>query len=294
MKKLRLAITLLVICGMLAGCSRPQRESIVVGSKDFTEQHILGYVLTLLIEANTDLDVTYRSNMASHVIFAAIRTGAVDVVADYAGTVYGYYLGFSYTRAPGEVLDISARELGERYNLLMLDPLGFNNTFALAIKPGAAAEYNIKTFSDLAEVSYNFIFSGSAEIISRNDGLPNLQRVYGMRFKETRVAHEIERYAAIMSGEVQVTEVFATDGMIKEYDLVVLEDDKNALPPYYGVIIIRGETAEKHPELLEILGRLAGMLSDDIMRGLNYRVDVLDENPKDVAESFLRNNNFIK
>jgi glycine betaine/choline ABC-type transport system substrate-binding protein len=292
MKKLWLIMALLVICGLFAGCPG-KRGSVVVGAKDFTEQYILGNMLTLLIEANTNLKTSYKSHLASDVLFAATRTGAVDMYVDYTGTVYGSYLKHSDTKSYNEVYDISARELKERFDLHMLDLLGFNNTFALAVRADTAEEHNLKTISDLARVSSDFIFGGHAEILNRYDGLPNLKIAYNMTFKEERVVDPIWRYHAIVDNEVQVIEVFSTDGMLIESNLVVLEDDKNFFPAYEGVIIIRGETVEKHPELLEALGRLAGLLTDDVVRDLNYMVDVMGEAPKDVAESFLKMNNLI-
>jgi osmoprotectant transport system permease protein len=108
------------------------------------------------------------------------------------------------------------------------------------------------------------------------------------------VVDDVDRYFAIAADEIQVTMAFATDGMLMEYDLVVLKDDKNFFHPYEGAIIIRYETANKHPELAELFGRLVGILTDDVMRDLNYRVDVDGESPRAAAESFLRMNDLIR
>jgi len=294
MKMLRLLLIIIFVCVLAAGCSGEEKETIVVGSKDFTEQFILGNMLTLLIESNTNLSVTFNENMASHVIFSAMGTGLVDVYADYTGTIYGYYLNRSESKDAQEVYDVSARDLMERYDIKMLGKLGFNNSFNIAVRQETAAEFNLRTISDLAEVSHSLIYGGSAEGQSRNDGLPNLKRHYNMTFKREMVFHEEDRYAAIYNDDVQVSEVYSTDAQILVHDLVVLEDDKNYYPPYHGVILIRNEVAQRHPELVEVLRKLEGLLTDDIMRGLNYRVDFLDEHPRDVAESFLRENNLIK
>ena len=277
----------------MTGCSEAEKEVINVGAKDFAEQYILGNMLSLLIEEHTDLVVNYSDNMASHVIFAAISTGVIDVYIDYTGTIYGYYLNFLETRSAEEVYEISAREINERYDLRLLGKLGFNNTFNLAVRQDTADEFNLKTFSDLALVSENFIFGGSAEIINRNDGLPNLKKLYDMEFKEERIFHNEERYPAIANNKVQVSEVFATDGQVIEYGLVVLEDDKNFFPPYHGVVVIRNEIVDQHPELVEILGKLEGILTDDVMRAMNYRAEMLNESPRDIAEEFLRINGLI-
>jgi osmoprotectant transport system permease protein len=292
-QRMKKCLLLLVICGMLAGCSS-KTPDIVIGSKDFTEQYILGYMLMHLIDANTSLTVAYNKDLSSGVIFSSIRAGGViDLYVDYTGTVYGSYLRRSDAKNAQEVYDISARELYERFSLQMLDPLGFNNTFSLAVRADTAETYGLRTFSDLARVSSGFIFAGSAEILTRSDGLPNLKRLYQMSFKEERIRHGVDRYHAIDNDEIQVTEVFTTDGSLLKHDLVVLEDDMNFFPPYQGVVIIRNETLDKHPVLRDVLGRLAGLLTDEVMRGLNYRVDVLDETPEAVAINFLRLNHLI-
>jgi len=292
-KAIKILLALSILFTILAGCANIEKESIIVGSKDFPEQYILGNMLGLLIEANTDLEIIHKDNMASHVIFAAIGSGAVDVYIDYTGTIFGSYLNNSGQKSAEEVFDISARELRERYDLLLFEPLGFNNTFCLAVRRDTAEQYNLRTFSDLAEVSADFIFGGSAEIISRNDGLPNLKRLYDMSFKEERTLHDVLRYEAIANNEIQVTEAFSTDALLSEFDLVVLEDDKNFFPPYHAVIIIRKDILEKHPELAEVLDKLTGLITDNVMRGLNFRADVLGEDPRDVAESFLEEHNLI-
>ena len=292
MKKLPMIFALLLIFTMLTGCGA-KKEPVVVGAKYYTEQEILSSMLILLIEEHTKLEPVARTNMSSHVIFAAVTTGAIDVYVEYTGTIFGSYLSQSDALSAGEVFEISSKTLKEQYDLRLLDPLGFNNTFCLAVRPETAAEFNLRTFSDLALVSHDLIFGGSAEILYRHDGLPNLKRVYNMSFKDELEFTDEERYIAIASNEVQVTEAFSTDGLLLAHELVVLEDDKSFFPPYEGVVVIRGEIADKHPELVAILSKLSGIISDSTMRNLNYRVDVQDEDPMDVARDFLRENGLI-
>jgi len=278
---------------MLTGCAEPPKETIVVGSKSYTEQDILGNMLTLLIEAHTDLSVRHLDNMASHVIFSAVEMGAVDVYIDYTGTIYGSYLSLSDSNDKTEVYEVSAAILYQKYNLSILGMLGFNNTYGLAVRQETATQFGLQTFSDLAQVSSDLIFGGSAEIVSRYDGLPNLMRVYDMRFKDIIEVHNEERYEAIINNEIQIVEIYTTDGLLYEYDLVLLEDDKEFFPPYHAVVVARNETLEKHPELITVLDLLTGLLPDDVMRSLNNRVDVGGESPRTVAESFLREKGLI-
>lgn len=287
------ALLLCVFVFILSGCAKKE-NSIIVGAKNYTEQDVLGNILTLLIQDNTELKVTYKNQMGSNILFSAMQSGDIDVYVDYSGTVYGNYLKYSEMKSSDEVYDISVKELKEKYKLLMLSPLGFNNTFCLAVTPQTASEHNIKTYSDLAKVSPNFIFGGGFEILNRNDGIPELKKAYNLSFKEEKAIEGVLRYTAIQNNETQVTEAYSTDGMLLEYDLVVLEDDKSFFPPYVAAPIIREETAEKYPELLPLLDKLTNTLTDETMRDLNYKVDVLKENPKDVALAFLKSNSLVK
>ena len=293
MRILRFFIAPILILCLLAGCSA-QKEQIIVGTKYYTEQEILGNMLVLLIKEHTNLEPVVRSNMSSHVIFAAVTTGAVDVYVEYTGTIFGSYLNRSDNLGADEIYEVSSRELFERHELILLDRLGFNNTFCLAVRPETAEEFDLKTFSDLALVSSNFVFGGSAEILYRADGLPNLKILYNMNFLEELEFADEARYEAIATDTVQVTEAFSTDGSLMAHNLIVLEDDKDFFPPYEGVVVIRGEIAEKHPGLLDVLNKLSGIISDETMRYLNYRVDILEENPIDVATSFLKDNGLIR
>jgi len=288
----KLAILLVIIIISLNGC-KPKEPDIVVGAKDFTEQYILGYILTLLIEANTNLTVDYKSDLASSLIFASLRTGVVDLYVDYTGTVYGNYLKMSESKSAEEIHEISVRELNERYDIRMLEPLGFNNTFSLAVSAGIAAEYNLTTISDLARVSSNFALGGSTESLSRYDSIPNMKKMYNMSFREEIPLDDNDRYTAIAEDIIQVAVVFATDGMLLEYDLTILQDDLGFFHPYHGAIVIRGEIAEKYPELITVLNKLNGTITDDIMRNLDYMVDVSGETPRAAAEYFLKTEGFI-
>ncbi|MCL2320033.1 MAG: hypothetical protein FWC45_08100 [Treponema sp.] len=287
MKKTIHLITALVFTLVLfSGCSQSDKP-IVVGAKDYTEQDVLGNILLVLFKKNTDLNIRYKHEMASNVIFEAVKSGDVDVYIDYTGTIYGNYLNYSDMKTAVEVYDIAAREMAEKYRLKVLQPLGFNNTYCLAVRPDTAQQYNLKTYSDLARVSSNFIFGGSFEILNRNDGLPNLKKAYNMSFKTEMAVEGVLRYTSLKNDETQVTEAFSTDGMLLDYNLVVLEDDKNFFPPYQAVPVMRMPTAEKYPVILEQLNRLSGLLNNDTMRELNYKVDVLKHDPLDVAREFL-------
>jgi osmoprotectant transport system permease protein len=231
--------------------------------------------------------------MSSTVLFNALKSGDIDVVVEYTGSAYAHYLGHSELKSAEEVYDISVKELKERFQLLMLDPLGFNNTYTLSVRKDTAEKYGLKTYSDLAKIPNELVIGAGFEIFNRNDGIPNLKKVYGITFKDEKALDGNLRYVALENDESQITDAFATDGLLQKYGLTVLEDDKHFFPPYHAAVLVRASVVEKYPEIQAQLDRLTGLLPDDVMRNMNYKVDVLNENPVEVARAFLTANGLI-
>ena len=286
-------LSALLVVMFFTGCSS-KKHNIVVGAKNYTEHDILGNVLKDLIEDHTDLNATVKFNLDSLVAFQAIKSGEIDLYVDYTGTVYGNYFGYTEKRTPDEIYDICRKELKEKYNLLMLDKLGFNNTYTLSVRQDTAAKYKLKTISDLAKVSPELVIGASIESFNREDSVKGVVKAYGMNFSREVAVEGNLRYTAIENDEIQVTDAFSTDGMTLKYHLLVLEDNLNFFPPYHAAVIIRQDTADKYPELLKVVGMLAGSLNDDKMRDLNYRVDVAQEDPQLVAKAFLKEAGLVK
>jgi glycine betaine/choline ABC-type transport system substrate-binding protein len=284
-----------LVAGMLGGCAKAEAsDTIIVGGKDFSETDILGYMITILIDEFTDLKPEFKGEMASNVLFAAMQNRNVDVCVDYSGTYYINYLGYTDRISPKEIYDIAARDMMERFNLRMLAPLGFNNTYCLAVRPDTAEKYNLKTYSDLAKVSENLILGCDLETLARPDGVPNMKLEYNMTFKDELGIDGILRFISLKNDETQVTMAYSTEGMLAEFGLVVLEDDKGYFPPYDAAIIIQEATAQKHPQLLDVLGKLDNAIDEPAMCELNYKVEVLKEDPKEVAEWFLRTKGILR
>jgi osmoprotectant transport system permease protein len=275
-----------------AGCAGNEKK-IVVGAKGYTEQDILGSMIQIYLAEKTSYKIEYKPGMSSNVLLAAARSGDIDIFVDYTGTIYGNYLGYSEMKGAEEVFDISAREIREKFKLLMLKPLGFNNTYTLSVRADTAEKYNLKTYSDLAKVSENLVLGGTFEFLNRNDGAPNLKKAYNMQFKGETAVDGTLRYIAIENDEIQVSDAFSTDGLLMKYNLTALEDDKKFFPPYHAVPVIREETAEKYPEIVPLFDGWADMLTDASMRELNYRVDGLHEDPGAAAREFLKSRGLI-
>lgn len=293
-KVIALATVLLLLPSVvLTGCS--SSNTVTVGSKDFSENIVLGEIFAQLIEAKTDLKVIRKLNMGgTFVNFEAIKNGQIDLYPEYTGTALTAQLKMDVITDADETYRIVSEEFDKQFNIKWLKPLGFNNTYTLAVTNEIFETYRIETFSDLAAISENLVFGAEHEFFDRQDGFDGLVKTYGMKFKgEPKKMNVSLKYPAMGSGDIDVTDAFATDGQIKQYNLKVLKDDKNFFPPYYAAPIIRKEVLEKYPELEQILNSLEGLIDDETMMEMNYKIDVDNQDIKKVAEDFLREKGLI-
>ena len=281
-------LSAVVLSTAFTGCPGRRGDTIVVAAKNYTEQFILGYVLQILIEENTDLNTRLISNLPSPILFQAFLIGDADVSIEYTGTITQVYFGDTAPRSPDEVFQLARTGLRERHNILLLDRIGFNNTYTLSVRQDTARQFNLRTISDLARVSDQLSLGATMEFLNREDGLLGMREVYGLYFGTEVAIDGVLRYTALMNDEVQVIDAFSTEGMLRAHDLVVLEDDLEFFPAYHAAVMIRQETAERFPQLIGILNGLIGTLDEYSMSMLNYRVDSLQESPAAVARSFLR------
>lgn len=273
----------------------PKKETIVVTSKNYTEQLILGNMYSDLIEEYTDLKVDRKLNLAgSLVVLSAMKAGEADVCIDYIGTLLINALNEPVIKDPDKAYDKSKELMASKYGITLLDPLGFNNTYTLAVKPETAKKYNLKSVSDLTKVSKDLTLSPTLEFENREDGLVGLSKAYDLKFKNVKALDGSLRYSALDNNNCQVVDAFQTDGLLKAFGLTVLEDDKNFFPPYHAIPIVRTEVLEKHPELTEIINMLKGTLTNETMIDLNYQVDELGKTPENVAKDYLISKGLIK
>ncbi|OCA98094.1 glycine betaine ABC transporter substrate-binding protein [Clostridium beijerinckii] len=270
------------------------KKVITIGSKDFTEQEILGNILSELIERKTDISVNRKFALGgTQVIFSAMKSGDVDMYVSYSGTAYGDVLKYKPISDVEKVYDTVKKDYKDKYNLDVLKQMGFNNTYTLAVTKETAKKYNLKTISDLSKVSNELTATTTLEFLNREDGLIGLTKKYNLNFKNTVGIDGSPRYAALINKESDVVDAFSTDGLLKKYDLSVLKDDKNFFPPYYAIPVIRDETLKKYPEIQPLVEKVGDLLNDDVMSELNYEVDELKKDPKDVAVDFLEKNGLI-
>ena len=291
-RKLAPVFALLLMIPALSACSKS--DTIVVGSKDFTENKILAEMMAQLIEKNTHISVERKINMGgTFVCFEAIKKGEIDLYPEYTGTGLTAQLKLPVESDPDKVYRTVSDEFEKQFQITWLDPIGLNNTYALAMPEDLAQQNGIVSISDLAPKSQDFVFGGEHEFFDRQDGYDGLIQTYGLKFKDVAKMEASLKYQAIGQGKMQVTDAFTTDGQLKALNLTVLKDDKGFFPPYYAAPIVRDDTLNKYPALKDVLNKLGGKINDETMQDLNYQVDNEKKSVEEVARNFLSENGLI-
>lgn len=282
----------LPICAfvLLCSCGDPRSDTIVVGSKNFSEQALLGEILAQHIEARTHLPVVRRFYLAgSYICQQALLSGRIDTYVEYTGTALTAILHDPIERDSSAVFGRVQREYKQRFGLDVMPSLGFNNTFALVIRGEDARRLNLKSIRDAVPHAMQWRAGFGYEFMERPDGYQGLVRVYGLRFiAAPRILDLGLLYRALLDRQVDLVAGNSTDGLLAARDLMILEDDKHYFPPYDAVPVVREDTLVRHPEVRAAITDLAGKVSDAEMRKMNYAVDGEHRDAADVAREFLR------
>jgi glycine betaine/choline ABC-type transport system substrate-binding protein len=292
MKRAKPAVFGGLLLAFVAGCTgvRP----VVVGSKNFTEQVILGEILAQLLEAR-NVPVERRLNLGGTLIcHRAILAGDLDVYVEYTGTALTAILkepvSHDASAVYRQVRETYRRDLG----LAWTDPLGFENTFAIAMKPETAKTLGIRTISDLKARGEALRPGAGHEFLEREDGFRGLVEAYDLEFTHRPRGIELGLlYQALMEGEVDFVVGSATDGLIEKFALTVLDDDRSYFPPYDAAAVYRPSTVEREPALAQVLELLEGNLDEAAMRSLNRRVDDEGRTAAEAASSFLEQRGWV-
>lgn len=297
-KKIVLAVvSILVIASLIfveIGGTSQNEKTITIGSKDFTEQEVIGNIVADMIEANTDISVKREMSLGgTQVCFLAIKGKEIDMYVDYTGTAYVDFLKHPPISDMEKVYDTVKKELKEKYDIETLNQLNFNNTFTLAVSKETVDQYGLENISDLANVADELTAGVTFEFATREDCMSGLTKAYDFEFKNIMKLDGGPRYIALNNGEIHVMDAYATDGLLKKFDLTTLKDDKNFFPPYYAIPIMTSETLEKYPEIVPVIEELNKVLSDEVMIELNYKVDELQQKPAVVAKEFLEEKGLI-
>lgn len=293
-----MAVAILALCLVITGVSMFQygaKDTIHIATKPMTEEYIMGEMLELVIEQDTELNVEVTQGVGGGTsnIHPAMVSGEFDIYPEYTGTAWNMVLKKSglYTE---DLFPIVQQEYSETLNMQWIGMYGFNNTFGIAVRREIAEKYNLKTFSDLSAVSNKLIFGAEYDFYERKDGYDNLCNTYSLNFKKTMDLDIGLKYQAINQGKIDVMVIFTTDGQLSDSDLVVLLDDKKFFPSYLCGNIVRNEILKEHPELSEILEKFNGIITDSDMAQMNFEVETQGKEPSDVAQTYLRNKNILK
>lgn len=253
-----------------------------------TEQYVMGEMLKLLIEQDTDLTVELTQGVGGGTsnIQPAMEGGEFDIYPEYTGTAWNMVLKNEdvYTE---DLFDQLQQEYEENYSMEWRGMYGFNNTYGMVVRREIAEQYDLHTYSDLAAVADQLVFGAEYDFFEREDGYDALCDIYGLNFRETMDLDIGLKYQALEQEQIDVMVVFTTDGQLSASDAVVLEDDKQFYPSYLCGNVVRGEVLEEYPELNRVFEKVTGLISDSDMAQMNYEVETENREPEDVAEEYL-------
>jgi len=285
----------LAIAVLGAACAGTAAQPVRVGSKDFTEEFIVGNMYALLLESN-GIPVERKLNLGgTPVLQQALVSNQVDIYPEYTGTGLLTVLKLPSNTNREQVYNSVRDEYKKQFNLAWLTPAPMNNTQALAMKKDVAAAKGIKTISDMAAQASELTMIGPPEFEQREDGLPGISKAYGnFQVKAYIPVDPGLRYEGLMNGQADVVVAFGTDGQIAADNLILLQDDKGLFPPYQIAPVVRQQALDANPKMTELLNSLAPLLTDETMQRLNFEVDGKKREPAEVAKEFLQQSGLIK
>ena len=277
------------LCALNASCGPPRSQTIIIGSKNFAEQALLGEVLAQHLESKTKLHVERRFYLAgTYICQQAMVAGRVDLYVEYTGTALTAVLKDPIESDPRAVYAKVRDEYRGRFHFAVLPPLGFDNTFAIVIRGEDSRRLHVKTISDAAPIAPQWRAGFGYEFMERPDGYDGLARVYGLHFAAApRILDLGLLYRALLDKQVDLVAGNSTDGLLSARDLVILEDNRHYFPPYEAVPIVREQTLREHPEVGTAISELAGKISSAEMSHLNYEVEGEGRDAAEVAREFL-------
>lgn len=290
-----IALTMVALVGIIAACAAPAAKPVRVGSKDFTEEFIVGNMYALLLESN-GIPVERKLNLGgTPVLQQALVSDQVDIYPEYTGTGLLTVLKLPSSTDRQAVYNSVRDGYKSQFNLAWLTPAPMNNTQALAMKKDIAAAKGIVTISDMAAQADTLTMIGPPEFEQREDGLPGISKAYGnFKLKSYVAVDPGLRYEGLVNGQADVVVAFGTDGQIAADNLVLLTDDKGLFPPYQIAPVVRQQAIDANPKMVDLLNKLAPLLTDATMQRLNFEVDGNKREPADVAKEFLQQKGLIK
>lgn len=299
MLKSRILLAAAVILFLLNPCQNfmalaQDKPKITVASKNYTESFLAANLMADVLES-AGYSVERKLGLGgTAIIHQALVSGEIDVYAEYTGTALLAILKKQVISDPQEAYNVVKDEYLKTFNLVWLDPFGFNDTYALVMKRSQAEQLGLEKISDIKEKNVELTLGATQEFLVRKDGMPGLEQKYGINFKSPKGMDPGLVYKALTSGNVDIISAFSTDGRIAAFDLVILKDDLGYFPPYYLTPVVRKELLDKNPEIADVLNRLSGKITEDAMAKMNSSVDIDKKEAREVAKNFLIESGIIK
>ncbi|MFN7522898.1 MAG: glycine betaine ABC transporter substrate-binding protein [Aphanizomenon sp.] len=284
-----LGIITLIIAGLIAFNYQKAPETIIIGSKNFTEQVILGELLAQHIENHTKLKVDRRVNLGGTIISQeAVKSGKIAGYVEYTGTSFTTILKEKPISNPQIVYKKVKEYYDQKLKLAVMKPLGFENTFAMIIRGEDAKKWQIKSLSEAGKYSPQMKAGFGYEFLERADGYPGLSKTYNLKFANIKQMELGLMYQALKEKQVDFIAANSTDGLIPVLNLVILEDDKKYFPPYQAIPIFNQEIIRKYPELTDTINQLGGKISTTAIQKMNYQVDNQSQPVEKVVSTWLK------
>ncbi|MBU7218703.1 ABC transporter permease/substrate-binding protein [Staphylococcus gallinarum] len=298
-KKLIISLTIIVIVLLLviiAPLLAQKGEKVTLAGKLGSEPSVITNMYKILIEKETDDTVEVKDGMGkTSFLFNALKSDDIDGYLEFTGTVLGELTKEDLkSKQEDKVYQQAKDSLEKKYDMTMLKPMKYNNTYALAVKRDFAKKHNIKTIGDLNKVSDQIKPGFTLEFNDRSDGYPAVKKAYNLDISKPKTMEPKLRYQAIKSGDINLIDAYSTDAELKQYDMVVLKDDKHVFPPYQGAPMFKEKYLKEHPEIKKPLNQLANKISDEDMQQMNYDVTVKKKDPYQVAKDYLEREHILK
>ena len=291
-----MSLFIIFFAGNLVMNKQSKRYKIVISGKLGTEPEILINMYKLLIEDEMNVDVELKSGFGTTSFnFNALKSGNVDIYPEFTGTVVFTFLNETpVSNIKEQVYEQARNGILKKYNMVLLKPMAYNNTYEVGVSQKFASENNLTKISDLARVKDKAKVGFTREFVDREDGYKGMKKLYSFEFSSVKEFEPKLRYVAVQSGDINVIDAYSTDSELEQYKITVLEDDKNLFPPYQGAPLMKRETLKKYPKLEQILNKLHDKVTDDEMRKMNFEVGVNGKKAYDVAKEYLIKNGMIK
>lgn len=299
---LMLMTIFIITASACGGSSTAKKDTITIYDGDFAEMQLMHYMVKLLVEEHTGAKVVIKDQMSPVNLFNELAKGSSDIMNSYDGTLLTTFLHIDPADVPKDrTLYDFVNEQGKKKGVELLDKLGFNNTYILAIPERVALKYgNVNTVSELAPFSGELVFGAEHDFFTEEGSAKfnPMTKFYNLKFKDAKQIDINLKYSAIASDNIDVTVAYATDGRNIKYKLKLLEDDRNFFPEYNGALLVRSDLFERMkdtaPNLKEVLNKLGGAFTNESMASLSYQVDIEGKPVPDVAKAFLREKGLIK